>query len=333
MTSVLVLGTGGVGTMGAYALDTCDKTKVTAVVRSDYDYIKENGYKIKSVDYGDVEYHPSNIVKDLEEAKKYGPFEYLVVSTKNIPDISKVEDLIEPVVTEGTTTIVLVQNGLDIGASVIAKYPKNIVLSGVSMISSTNYGKGIIDHEGQDSLKVGYFENPNLPLEVQEKSAKDFVELYHNGKNECIYDEDVKYTRWRKLVYNATLNSLCTLTGVDLGRLELFGGVDLLVRPAMKEVLAIAKSDGVELDESIMEFMIRSDDPVYYSPSMLVDIRKGQYIELEVIVGNAVRIAERNGVAAPFLSIIYDLLKVVQTKTKEARGDIVVPKERPVPSA
>lgn len=331
MTSVLVLGTGGVGTMAAYALSLNNKAKPTLVIRSDYDAVKQNGYKIKSVDYGEVEFHPSTIVKTIEDATHEGPFDYVVVSTKNTPDIFKVEDLIEPVVTDGVTSIVLLQNGIDIGASVIAKYPNNIVLSGVSMISSTSYGDGVIDHEGHDFLKVGYFENSNLPLDVQEKSAKDFAELYHNGKNECVYDDDVKYTRWRKLIYNAALNPLCAITDLDAGRLEMFGGVELMVRPVMKEVMAIAKSDGVELDEGIMEFMIRSDDGVYYAPSMLVDIRKGNYIELEVIPGNAVRIAQRNGVEAPLLTMIYNMLKVIQTRTKEAKGAIEVPKERPIP--
>lgn len=318
--------------MAAYALDYGKKAKVTTVVRSDYDAVKQNGYKIKSVDYGDIEsYTPSNVVKSLDEAATYGPFDYVVVSTKNTPDIFKVEELVAPVVTPELTAVVLLQNGIDIGAPVIAKYPRNVVLSGVSMISSTNYGGGVIDHEGHDMLQVGYFENGNLPLEVQEKSAKAFVDLYHNGHNDCVYDANVKYTRWRKLVYNATLNPICTLTNVDVGRLELFGGVDSIVRAAMKEVYAIARSDGVELDEKIADAMIRSDDGVYYSPSMLVDIRKGNYVELEVISGNPVRIAQRNGVEAPILTMIYNLLHVVQMRTKEAKGAITVPEKRPMP--
>lgn len=331
MTSILVLGSGGVGSLAAYALDYSGKAKVTTVIRSDYEAVKKNGYKIKSVDYGNIEsYKPLNIVRSLEEAKAFGPFDYVVVSTKNTPDIVKVEDLVELVITDKVTKILLLQNGIDIGAPLIAKFPQNIVLSGVSMISSTNYGNGNIDHEGHDVLQVGYFENSNLPVEEQEKAAKFFVELYHNGKNECVYDENVKYTRWRKLVYNATLNPLCTLTNVDVGRLELFGG-DSIVRLAMKEVYAIAKSDGVDLDPKIAEAMIRSDDGVYYSPSMLVDIRKGNYVELEVISGNPVRIAHKNGVEAPILTLIYNLLKVVQMRTKEAKGAIKLPETRPLP--
>ncbi|PVH14102.1 uncharacterized protein CXQ87_002226 [Candidozyma duobushaemuli] len=280
----VVVGSGGVGSMAAYALSLNSET--TAIVRSDYDQVSKHGFSIDSVDYGTIEsFKPQHIARSIEDATQLGKYDYIVV-----------EELIEPLVS-AESIIVLVQNGIDIGAPFVEKYPKNVVLSGVSMISSTNYS-GKITHVGHDELMVGIFQNPALEDKPQEMAAKTFVDLYKNDKNDCVFDENVKLTRWRKLVYNATLNTVCTLTGVDVGRLELFGGMDL-VRKAMREVLNVAKSDGVDLPEDIMEFMIRSDDGNYYEPSMLVDIRKGNYIELEVILGNAVRIAERNGVDAP----------------------------------
>ena len=179
-------------------------------------------------------------------------------------------------------------------------------------------------------MGIGYFDNGITSKEQQKAVAEKFVELYKTDKNTCTYDADVKYARWRKLVYNSTLNSICTLTGVDSGRLDLFGGVDELVRPAMREILAIAKSDGVHLPESTMEDMIRADDGAYCSPSMLVDVQKGNFIELEVIAGNLIKVAKKNGVAVPYLIMSYELLKVIQRRTMEAKGLIEVPKARPI---
>lgn len=155
--------------------------------------------------------------------------------------------------------------------------------------------------------------------------------MYNNEKVDCEYDSDVKFGRWRKLVYNACLNPVCALTGVDSGRLELFGGTDSIIRASMREIMKIAKSDGVTLPEDVIEFMIRSDDPIYFKPSMLVDMEKKNFMELEVICGNPVRIAKENGVEVPNLSLTYELLKIVQMKLKEEKGLITVPKERPVP--
>lgn len=100
----------------------------------------------------------------------------------------------------------------------------------------------------------------------------------------------------------------------------------------MKEIIAIAKSEGVELPEDLMESMIRSDDGEYYPPSMLVDIRKNQYTEYNVILGNALDIASENGVETPTLTILYNLLAVIQMRTKEEKGMFELPEKRPLPS-
>ncbi len=49
---VLVIGTGGVGTMAVYALEIGGKAEVTAVLRSNFDVVKERGLNIDSIDHG-----------------------------------------------------------------------------------------------------------------------------------------------------------------------------------------------------------------------------------------------------------------------------------------
>ncbi|CEP63354.1 ketopantoate reductase family protein LALA0_S08e00496g [Lachancea lanzarotensis] len=329
-TKILLIGSGGVGTIASYALEYAGKSEVTSVLRSDYNKVTEKGFSIDSCDYGQIDsFRPSHIAKSVEDSLRYGPFEYILVVTKSVPEVGSMVDVIAPAVSDNTA-IVLIQNGIGIEGEVITKFPKNAVLSGVSMIGSSNIDSHI-NHEAPDSLKVGVFESNKAVKDVTQAVCKKFVEIYSNDKNSCVYDESVKFTRWRKLVYNATLNSVCAITGVDSGRLEVFGGTDSIIRKAMREVLAVAKSDGVELPEDVIDFMIRSDDPVYYAPSMLIDVHKGNLMEVEVISGNAVRIAEKNGVSAPYLTLLYELLKVIQKKTMEKKGLLTVPKERPVP--
>lgn len=57
---VLIVGTGGVGTMSAYALEKGGKAEVTAVMRSNYEAVKSNGVNIESIQYGKIEgFRPS----------------------------------------------------------------------------------------------------------------------------------------------------------------------------------------------------------------------------------------------------------------------------------
>jgi len=49
---VLIVGTGGVGTMAAYALEIGGKAHVTAVMRSNFDAVQRQGIRIDSIEHG-----------------------------------------------------------------------------------------------------------------------------------------------------------------------------------------------------------------------------------------------------------------------------------------
>ncbi|GMM27810.1 hypothetical protein DAMA08_005260 [Martiniozyma asiatica (nom. inval.)] len=329
-SKILLVGMGGVGSIAAYTLEHVGKSEVTVVARSSYDILTTKGFTIESLDYGHIEgFKPAHVVKSVEEATKFGPFDYIVVTTKNIPDVSPIEDIIKPAVSEDTA-IVLLENGVGIEKPLFKAFPNHCVISGVTLIGTTLY-TDTVKHVVTDEVEFGPFINPKMDKSLQIEKAKGFVELYANPGNKTRYGEDVKYIRWRKLVYNGAINSTCALLNVDIGRLELFGGLDSITRPAMQEIVDIAKSEGVTLPEDIIEIMIRGDDGEWYPPSMLVDVRKGNYTEYKVIVGNAIEIAKENGVSAPYLNMLYNLLHVVQMRTMEEKGRFDLPVERPLP--
>lgn len=251
-------------------------------------------------------------------------FDYIVCATKNIADVKPtVTDILAPAVTPGHTAVLLLQNGFNIEKPLIERFPQNPILSGVSLIGATEYAHGKIRHDDPDRLMVGAYLNSGLPQGTSIQAAKRFVEVYSAcGKVVCEYDDDVAYTRWRKLVYNSTYNSIATIIRMDTSRMRIYEHIiDGLVRPAMLEIKAIALAAGVKLPDDIAETMIRVDGrDIFFKPSMCQDIEKGNYIEYENIVGEPLREAERLGVAAPTLSVLYEILKALQTKVKEERG-------------
>lgn len=325
--TVLLIGTGGVGTIVAYGLWFTKKGgDISVVVRSDYEKVKNNGWELNSCDYGSVKgWKPDHIFPSVEAAVAEGQvYDYVVITTKNLPDVTKSEDVAAPAITDGKTTIVLIQNGFDLGRPFIQKWPNNVVLSGVSHIGSHN-NSGVITQTQKDKTLISYFENPNISKELQETKAKEFIDIYSNEHNQITYFPDAKWYRYRKLVYNATLNTTCALTGVDTGRLEISGALESVSIPAMKEVIAVAKADGVDLPEDVINTVVHSDDGDWFKPSMYVDTIKGNPIEMEVILGNLLTVARELKVATPTLDVIYNLLKALQFRLKEAKGLIQPP--------
>lgn len=173
--------------------------------------------------------------------------------------------------------MVLIQNGLNIEKPLNKAYPFIPILSGVSMIGSEETAPGVIVQDDKDRLLVGAFDSPKIHAPLAISRAKDFVNIYGAGqKTDVKYSENVAHDRWRKLVYNACLNPICAITGLDTGRIRLAdGAVEGLVRPAMREIVEAAKANGVELADDVVESMIEVDPlELYLSPSMLADVRK-----------------------------------------------------------
>lgn len=51
---VCLVGVGGVGTITSYVLEKSGRARVTAVLRSNYHIVKDQGVDIDSVDHGEV---------------------------------------------------------------------------------------------------------------------------------------------------------------------------------------------------------------------------------------------------------------------------------------
>lgn len=336
--NVLLVGAGGVGTMAAVSLEASGRASVTAVLRSNFVSVNDHGFNIESVDYGTLKsWKPAKIAKAVPNVArdKLPPFDYIVVATKNCPDVGPtVEEIIAPAVTDSRTVVVLVQNGLNIEKPLIKAFPQNVVLSGISLIGVAEKGHGNIVHDYHDELIVGAFKNPNITAATGSAAAAEFVDLYGaSGKVACELNENVDFVRWRKLIYNASFNPISTITGMDTTRLRLAKGpIETLVKPAMWEIWSAAKAAGHDIPKTHIESTINIDPmEVYCKPSMLQDIEKGNYIEFENILGEPIREAENMGVPTPTLKILYGLCAALQWKTKEAKGLVTLPAGAPPP--
>ncbi|KAL0264086.1 hypothetical protein SLS55_000030 [Diplodia seriata] len=346
---VLVVGTGGVGTMASVALEKSGRATVTAVLRSNYDQVKAHGFEIDSCDHGKLSgWRPSHIVPAVPQANPAEPFDYVVVTMKNIPEVSNIPEVIRPAVTDGHTAIVLIQNGIGIEQPLVDAFPQSVVLSGVSFVGA-HQRNGCVVHDDHDDWALGAFHNPNLDPTAERAKADEFGAIYNATPADCEVVDDIVYKRWRKLLWNGVFNpvsapppggrgswltarphQLCAITQLNSAAIRRYGGEYSLIRPAMAEMAAIARADGYDLPGDVVDVMIDSTPiELAFRPSMLVDVDKGNPMEAEVILGNPLRIARRLGVKTPILDDTYRMLKLTQARLLDARGIITEPKEIP----
>jgi 2-dehydropantoate 2-reductase len=84
-----------------------------------------------------------------------------------------------------------------------------------------------------------------------------------------------------------------------------------MLRSAIEEIEAVARSKGVELDDDVTAktMAVVEGLPDDATASMQRDVRDGRLFELEVMTGSLVRYEEEEGVPTPINRYIYATLK------------------------
>ena len=307
MAQVLVFGTGGVGCTYAYFLSQ-SKALVTVVCRSNYKAIKENGIKIKSSLFGEVQARP-NVVRNISDTSTTA-WDYIMICTKAFPGTAElIKDAVSP-----STAIILAQNGIGIEADYVRLYPDNPIISGVVYLPVTQTEPGVVSHSNIELLKIGAYSATSSSY--ARSRTEEFADLLRAADASVEVFDDIQSERWQKLLVNVSWNSVCALTrcsDTDFLRSTKNEAKDFIVA-IMEEVASTAQADGyAEINDETIQFQIGRNlarlDGEGIQPSMLADVKNGRGLEVEAIVGNTVKIAKRLGVKTPKLDVIYILLR------------------------
>ncbi|KAF7731445.1 hypothetical protein EC973_000253 [Apophysomyces ossiformis] len=308
---VLTVGTGAVGAIYSWRLSK--SCHVTTVCRSNYDAVREKGFAIDSKKFGQEVFIPHNVVRSVEESSKEEPYDYVVVTTKALPELTNVADIIAPAVKE-KTTVVLIQNGLGIEEPITTRFPSNPIVSIVAYIGTSQIAPGQIAMLGDESLIIGEYKA--APVDSEQQREK-FIELLEKGGVTVQRVEDVEQVRWQKLFWNASFSPVCTVTGLNTSQVLANKDAMSTVKNVMLDVIRAANAVGYSFDEKEQyELMVAKTEQtaLNYKPSMQLDYERGQPMEVEVILGTPLRRAKTKGLDVPYLETLHDLCSALNAR-------------------
>lgn len=88
-----------------------------------------------------------------------------------------------------------------------------------------------------------------------------------------------------------------------------------LAQQVMEEVFLLAKADGYDLPSHAIEKSLASTRQMKpYKTSMLLDFESGRSMEIEAILGNALRTAREHKISVPHLETLYATSKLAAIK-------------------
>ncbi|MCG6167955.1 ketopantoate reductase family protein [Leptospira sanjuanensis] len=302
MDRILVLGAGAIAGLyaGKLAQTGC---KIDFWVRNNASLFQEKGFTVQSIPWGNFTFKPNRVLEkispgDLEQ------YDLIINCLKCLPEI-RLETILGKTIPEHLP-ILLLQNGIGIEEPVEVLYPNNEILSGLAFVCANRLEEGNVLHLDYGELVIGSW-NRNSSF-----TTKTIVERFSKVGVPANATETIRQARWKKLMWNAPFNPISVLSGgknTSEILAQSFGRK--LVVEIMKEVQKLSEVDGATVPiEQISKFIQMTEAMKPYKTSMLLDFEAGRPMELEAILGNAIRIGEKYGLEIPHIHTLYSLLKL-----------------------
>ncbi|RJS91440.1 ketopantoate reductase family protein [Salinisphaera sp. Q1T1-3] len=302
---IVVIGAGAVG--GFYgAIAHRAGAHVALVLRSDVETVRQHGLIVDSP-LGDLSFAPAAVHGPDDEPVPGA--DYVVCCVKVLPTVDRAS-LIAPWVGPDTT-VVLIENGIDIEPEIASALPDHELLSGLAFVGVSRLGPGRIRHQAFGRLTLGAWPAGTTP------ALSALAALFETGGIDVKISETIVRERWAKSLWNAPFNPISVLAdGTDTDTMLGVPGGEALVRGVMAEVAAVAAADGHPMPDDAAERNIAATRQMTaYRNSMALDHRAGRPLEIDAILGNIVDIAARLDVPVPRLA---GLRALVAMKTREA---------------
>ena len=190
--------------------------------------------------------------------------------------------------------------------------PNAIILPALAYTSVERVGPGRVVHHTGDRIVV-----------PQGEAGAAFARLFEGSGFAVRQEVDFLTASWRKLLANAAVNPITTLTLRRVGVMR-EPAIRALSRGLFTETCAAGRAAGAHLTDDDIEAMVVRYDTITETSgsSMLYDRLAGRRLEHDSLTGAVVRAAERHGVPAPLNRAILALLdaldKGMRTEKVEA---------------
>ena len=300
---IAIVGSGALGLFYGGLLQR-GGNEVHFLLRSDYDTIMRDGLTVHSIN-GDFRLPDVNGHKNTSEI---GPVDLVLVGLKTFAN-RHLGELIWPLLSENTQILTL-QNGLGNEDYLADLFGAERIIGGVAFLCSNRGESGHIHHTAAGRIIIGEYKN------VDQARLELLTECFKSADIDCKATNDLKKTRWEKLVWNIPYNGLCALMQQTVDLLMKVPSTRELVRNLMIEVIIAANAQGLtkSIPESYADSMLEFTDGMgVYKPSMQIDREEGREREIQAIFRAPLEYGRQQGVNMPRVEMLATLLEQIGT--------------------
>ena len=296
---IAILGAGGVGGYYGARLAAAGHDVWFLARGAHAETMRRSGLRVRSA-LGDLHLERVGVFGDPAEV---GAVHVVVVAVK-LGDTASILPGI-PGLLGPESVVFSLQNGIEKDDALVEVAGRKRVLGAVTYILANRPDPGVIVHTGTiQRIVVGELDGGVTPR------VQRLVDLLAASGIDAVAVPDIRRATWEKFVFLASVAGLTAVTRATVGEVRAHPATRALLRDAMLEIAALARAEGIALDEGFVEDRMRFVDalPADGRSSMAQDLLRGAPLELEWLSGAVVRRGEKAGVPTPVHRAIHAAL-------------------------
>ena len=286
---VAVMGAGAVGGYLGGVLARFGEDVTLIEMGEHLDAIRSGGLRL-STNWGDFTVAPSATSNPAD----VGPVDLVLYTVKTYSG-DVVFPLIKPMIGP-ETTILTVQNGVMSYSRIAAAFGSERVLPGAAYIEVGRLEPGHVKQTGPTArIEFGEMNGTITPR------VEAAAELFSKEGIQVQIGTDIESALWTKLVSVGAIGTVMAVARAPLS--EVFAGPEgeRTVRTVMEEIVAVGKAKGVRFAPDVVDAHMASamEEMDVYQSSLQLDLESGRPLEIDDILGAAVREGRDLGVPVP----------------------------------
>ena len=292
--TIIVLGAGAIGSVyGARLSKFHDVTLIGGAAH--VEAINRDGLIMQGIVPETLRLPAYTAVPSIE------PGTLILLTTKVNNNVAAVAPIVDQLC-EGVT-IVCVQNGLyseHLVKDLVGD--RAVVLRAITQVGGILVRPGVVDN-----TVAGY-----TLLESHAQSPAIASILTEAGLDGRI-SPDIKKEMWRKAVFNCVINPTTALLESEVGTIA-DPRLNSLKRQIINECVAVAKADGVVLDEDFVATIDRVFAGARTIASMQQDLMKGRKTEIDHMNGAVAELGEKFGIPCPVNAAMTTMIRYLEAQ-------------------
>jgi 2-dehydropantoate 2-reductase len=300
-----VVGAGAVGCFYGIRLAAAG-ADVQFLLRHDVDVVRAMGLTLTSPE-GDLHLAVPRIAASWAQLE---PCDVLLVATKATANARVLAELAGQAdrLLGVDGTVLLVQNGIGCEPAFAQAAGGRAVLGGLAFLCAQRRSPGVVAHLDFGALTLAAHAPGERPAGVTDRMRSVQADLAL-ASTPALLDDDLVRARWRKLMWNVPFNPLSVILDASTAELMADPATVALVGRVMAEVAGAAAAEGRPLPDALVADLLAATARMApYETSMKLDADAGRPLEVEVMLAEPLRRAERAGVAMPTVAALHDQL-------------------------